>query len=269
MEPVRKLHLRSKGMIVFSNAVLNADWPGLPKGVHLSLSYSPNDAYINLHVTKNAESQTNKPKVEIARVAKKEAEGIFRPIFQAVFDNLFVPFDMRPYQVGQLRSNWGARYISIMRLKNKRGYREVKRHFTPTFKKYAERKAGGKTLMIAKGIEQALFERVDMPAIVDFFFDQLKRIPTRFPAGADFGMLLAKDKYAFLMRFNNRWFKLQENPDPSVAFRECLKPGVYQTLVDQTLMAIEVVSKATTYDETKPYDNPILLTLEPGDPAET
>jgi len=70
-------------MITFGNSVLSFSWRGLPKDVHLSISYQPKDGYINLHVTRNIGSPGDKPKVEIVRVAKVDAEAILGCMCQA------------------------------------------------------------------------------------------------------------------------------------------------------------------------------------------
>jgi hypothetical protein len=265
MKPIRKIHWKSTGWISFSNTVMSFYCRGLPKGVHLSLSYNPADEYINLHVTKNADSPIDKPKVEIARVRKTEAEAIFGLLFQAFFASTFTPFDMRPYQVGRSKATWGAKYISIMRLKQKRGYRNISRHFANTFAAHSRKKGGGTKLELLARIDQAFAKLAVTPEMRDFMIDHFKRIPRNFPAGADFGLLASENFRAFLLRFDNRWFTLEENVNPLSVLQRCIQSAVYQALIDQTKTAIEIVTMASTHRETEPYDNnSILLTLVPN-----
>jgi hypothetical protein len=261
---LKRIKWESTAWLSIGKHVLSFCWRGLPKDVHFSINYNAEDDYVNLHVTRNVVSQFNKPKIEIVRVKKIEVEEVAKLICQTLLADIFVPFDIRPFQRGSSKMAWGARYISFKRFEKSRNYRNFKIQLIRTFRQHSSIKShGGRISMRAQMLTafEKLFSRSDMAHLM---MENIGKVPICYPPNMDFGMLLTKNSHFFVLRHKKQWYRYNSDQDPLKSLSLSLGPELAQELVEHGKWAIDFVSRSITYQDTEPYDEGITLFLLPG-----
>ena len=92
-------------------------------------------------------------------------------------------------------------------------------------------------------------------------FDHFGRVPRQFRKMNEIGFLAANDFCGMVMRVQGQWFTLNENIDLHAIARDCFLPGLFEEIMAKYHQGTSVVSRATTRQETEPYNQPVTLEI--------
>jgi hypothetical protein len=251
--------------VQFQKTFTSFRFKGLPEDVHFTLAYNETSPELNLHLTRNTGSPTDKPKIEIIRMNKKELERM-APYAYLNFLNL----SLKPFNLKKLikkSKKKAIKFIPIETLETGKCAVDLQNHLFDGFKPLA-RVQKKRRLKIEGAIEDKAMELIAS----DTMIGNMKRATLNFKyhhfKNAKGGIFRIKGKTKALLRVQDRWFEYSNNAKPldlvtAVVGRECalyLKRYVRESIVR--------IRKASNFDETRKWSNPLFLIANPNLPDE-
>lgn len=231
--------------------------PQLPKDVHFSISYEDRSPDINFHVTRNTSEDKNKPKIEVLRIDKQLFQALIPYITDSMLNQIFIPVKFKSWEK---KSNYHYDEIFYIPLNS----------FSPrenslveaTFKDYLSDKIRikNKTLKLSGDIEAALQKLVHHPVLKGLIKrNNWRRLPRHFQENPSLIYISSRKFSGIGFYFNGQLYSFREG----VSLEELLSPnmvaGLVKTITFKTYMAIARVSKANSYDDTRPFNNSMRL----------
>lgn len=121
---------------------------GLPKDIHLTVSFHPDRPDINFHVTREI-NVPDKPQIKVVLIDKELLKQLETPIGISFFSAMIEPLPLKPYH---LNSNKSA-YVPFDALNYKPVQKKFETHFKKAFHSVARVK-GKKKFKLEGDIEQ-------------------------------------------------------------------------------------------------------------------
>lgn len=254
------------GWINIAKTVASFPWPGLPKDVHFSFSYSPNSDIMNLHLTRNVPgvSPDNKPYIRIAQWPKAEMEEMARIFFYWYWEQVWVPFDMSKYQYRASAKGYKARYCSLTRILKGGKEHRIHRKLKVLLHGHIRLKSKGKHLIFQEKLIASLEKQAMQPEYFWTMMDSFRRVPREFTGRSEIGFLHANDFAGMVIQLQGQWFTYNPAADWAGIFQAFFEPGVYEVLKEKLAAAIVDISRATTRTDTIPHSQPIELAVVPS-----
>ena len=258
-----KLELEKIGWIYIAETVSSFPWPGLASDVHLSFGYSPNSETINLHLTRNVKGVApgNKPYIRIAEWLKTETEEMARLLFCRLWEQMWVPFDMRKYQHRSSPKGRHARYCSITGMmkpgKEHRIHRQLKAHLL----QYIKRKKRGRHIVCSENLIATLERQALRPQFLWEMIHSFRRVPRQFAGRSEIGCLYARDFSGMVIQIQGQWFRYNIGANLNSVLQSFFEPSTFKELQEKVMKAIAIISTANTKQETDPFNDPIELMI--------
>jgi hypothetical protein len=246
----------------FGKTVTSFAGSALPGKVHFSISYHPDSDYINLHVTKNEGSQTDKPKIEILKVKKDEAEALFQVFMHGWWQTTLCPFDMRAYQSRRSVAARNARFLSFGRFQRSKEYKILKKEMERTFRRHTTMQGNRRRMKMNAAIEAAFTQLARTVPIHNLLACQFKRVPRRFTSASDIGFMMSGAYTGPLLCVNHQWYSFRKEVDVTDFLSACMPTDLVAEIIDKFQTAILIVAAAETYAQTEPHNDPIILYVE-------
>jgi hypothetical protein len=244
---LRKLVWEDVFMVRSENGVTTFSHPALPHGVHFSISHHEDHEYWNLHVSRNAGDDRNKPKIEICRI--KQAN---------LLDHL--PGFMQHFAFALLEpvSRLAGRYIDTKDLQTGKQFARLRKSMATHFNEHSGRK-GKKEFRIHKTLQDGLTTR---PEIVHKILRNLKKIPNRFQKRSGGGIMISQNECTPLIVINHKPYRFKPTSEFDSTLARFIAPGLLDRLEEKMLSAILLVSTAETYAEVEAYDEGIEIFVQ-------
>ena len=179
------------GWLNLGETVTSFAGSGMPDKVHFSISHHPESEYINFHVTKNHSSQTDKPKIEIIRVKKEDADELFQVIINAFLQMALQPFDMRTLQNRRSATARNARFLSFKQYQQSIEIAILKRGIISTYRQHSSSTRRNRRIKMHATIEKGFSELAKTVPIHNVLIDQFKRVPRQFKRSQDIGCVIS------------------------------------------------------------------------------
>ncbi len=230
----------------------------LPDGVHITISFHPNDKFINLHLTRNGKSidTSNKPKITIVKINKKELEDLF-PFIAKLMLNIL----LRRVEDGEFRKQFRRLIFIHGNAKRNKSYPAIERRTINVFKKFSKL-TRHKTKIEIKGDIDTVFERIeDSEAFHNWAFPRLQ-MSAGLQKKYSSGVIAIADGSTQFLKINRSWYQLNNS-----SFRDILLAILPKQLGDSIIShyenAIEKIQLCSNYDDSKEFDSPIILYKSP------
>lgn len=244
--------------IQFRGHLVSFGFKGLPKDIHLTVSFHPDNPKVNFHVTKNAGDLSSKPKIAIVEIDKSVLEQISDSVNRKMLGLMLKPFDMRQFVLDNRNKVGFISYDDIQKGKYSTQMEDnLKNAVLPitTFPRKTRIKVKGdvgarlESLAGSKEYSKQLFSYVV----------SVRHIPKGVFVG---GMLLTKKDLKIIMRINETWFELKQPENIVDFFNSVLGKDATKKLSRRYKRALVLVRKANTYQEVEKYDKPPFLFLK-------
>jgi hypothetical protein len=226
----------------------------LPSDVHVTISYHPNDEFINLHLTRNGKDidPSNKPKIAIVKINKKELEDLFPFIAKRMLSIV-----LRRVDDGEFKKQFRRLIFIHGNAKRNKNYPAVEKRTINVFKKISKL-TRHKTKIEIKGDIDTVFERIeDIEAFHNWAFPRLQMI-ARLQKKYSSGVIAIADESTQFLKINRNWYQLN-NPSFRDILFAILPLHVVKSILSHYENALEKIQLCNTYDESKEYDKPIVL----------
>lgn len=244
--------------ISFGPAVSSLGFKGLPKDVHLSLSYAPGKP-INFHVTRNIGDGTNKPHISIFKMDKKMAEKALQALSSQVIMHLLQPLDIS-YHVWSHRKGRmnGVKFLSFNNFEERKQYQAFRNGLLTVFRKSSTVKRNRK-LKILPSIEANLAEWAQDPQKRYELAENFEQMPRKFTRHTDMGLLICSVYKGPVIRINNQFYTFRKDGGPIYLAQALLGPELANHLIFKTKLAIQRIKNAANYQETEKFNQPVIL----------
>lgn len=229
----------------------------LPKGIHLTISFHPNNTRVNFHVTNNKGDQANKPKITIVEIEKATLAQVSESLIKKMLGSMYKPFDFRQFTLDNRNKVGFISFTSIQESEYGKQMEEgIKNALLPitTFSRKTRVKLKGDIVGQLRGLLETK--------------QQLKQLEKQIvvvrhiPKGDLSGILISKRGSKVVMRVNDRWLEFKPLENLNEFLQLVLGKEHAETLMTRYKNAIKIVLKAKTYQEVEKYDKPPLLYLK-------
>ncbi len=226
---------------------------GLPKDIHLTISFHPDNPKINFHITKNIGDGSSKPKIAIVEVEKNALTHIYEIAGKRMLSLILKPFDMRQFTLQNRNKVGFISYEDIEKGKFSASMEEqLKNTFRPitTFPRKKTRiKIKGDVELQLKTLNNSKQYQKQLQS----YIVPVRHIPNGFFVG---GMLLSKKELKTVVRIDNKWFEFKFPQTPSVIFNSLLGKEHAKKLLTTYKRALVRVKNANTYQDVAQFDKP-------------
>jgi len=220
--------------------------PDMPRDVHYTLSYHPKSDFVNLHLTR--EIKTNKkPKITIVKIAKKELEQNAETIALSVFQIMFRYVSKE--ELVAMRCDWVeiSNDISGQKLLENSAKEEF-------IGKYSVKR---KTrLKLKDNISDSIENIVKRGDVQDHYSNLEYQSTDELIDGVYYSV---SDNPIMIMFQEGSYFQFRSDYIEQPFLSQFLGQQLYSQFTAKIETALEVVSKACSYEDTKELDNPINL----------
>ena len=260
---VQKIKWDNVAWVNITDTVLSFPWPGLLPDMHFSISYHPKSDKVNLHLTRNVPDvpENNKPKIRLAECQKADMEEMAAILLHRYWQKVWIPFDMRPYQYRRSQLGRSAKFISITKMEKARDFSFFKERIVASFLTNTKRKRRGKEVHIHDSLVPAYERLLQQPDIFWRIMDKLQRVPRLFSLNKEFGYLYARDFKGLVLLLHGQWYAFRKEVDFMSILQDFLELDAFEVLYEKTRSAIDILKNSSTYDDTRPFDIPVNLTV--------
>ena len=253
-------HISNEDFFIRLNAgVIVLGLKKLLGGVHFTLSFSPNSDDINLHITRHADDENNKPKIVIAvankKVLENELSAFSKHIFQLVLEPLYFE---KPRKLPKTGYHPFCKYFSLTKLEKGQLGEQFKNEVRTVFKRSAK----------FKGLRKLILK----PELVDNFTDWTKSSHTKHRIKEEFlcigqvnvehieqGYLHSSNYSGMVIIVGGQIFKLRDDITIVDLANAFLGNELTKLLVTKTNTAINDIFQAADYDQSIPFNDPVRI----------
>lgn len=243
--------------IQFKSSLISFGFKGLPKDIHLTISFHPDNPRINFHVSKNTHNALSKPKIAIVEIEKSTLAQISDTLVSKIYRTMLKPFDLRQFTLDN-RNNVGFLSFDLLQKENFGMQMEdaLKNTLSPitTFRR--------KTRVKIKGdISQRLQGFVESEEQLKQLERYLVKVRYIQKEGNVSGVLISKRYVKTVIRINSRWFEFKPLNNFNEVLNSILGKENSHALIKRYKSAIKLVLKAKSYQDVEQYDKPQGLVL--------
>lgn len=231
----------------------------LPKDVHLTISFHPDNPKINFHVTKNVGNSSSKPKISIVEIDKSILDQIGEKVSRRMLGAALKRFDLRQFTLDHRNKVGFISFDDIQKGKySEQMENGLKNVFLPitTFPRKTRVKVKGD---IGKQLEKFGTSK-EYQKQLESYIVPVRHIPEGLLVS---GMLITKKDMKIVLRINGTWYEFYR-PDNLMPIVSSIVGSVAaKKLYRRYRRALVLVRKANTYQEVEQYDKPPFLYLKP------
>lgn len=261
IEDVNNIYVKDHFWVRFLPQMINFGFPGLPKRVHYTISFSDKSPDINFHITKEVEE--SKPKITIVcmdkQLLKEWVEGIMPELLSSFLNKILQPLDIVKFKN---RYDDNLCFISFENLKTSNEYLLTEQKLIDSFKEISKFK--NKTRLEVKGnIKERLDNFVSSDELNDLVFkNSINDIANDFKRNVDGGIIISEKEVICVIRITNQWFLINQNFKEADLINEFIPLSIIRQINWKTKRALVVMKKAKSFEDTKHLNNPIRLIIK-------
>lgn len=245
--------------IQYKNGRVSFRVNGMPEDAHFTISWHENSSKINLHVTKNASDQSNKPKIVIAELDKKIADEAMTFIPACIFNYLYTPISFKQYS---RRSRKNMRLCYFDDMEKDQTHTAIEEKLIKMF--YDASTTKGRKLRIRPDLENNFIPILHSPEMKSLLFGNIKNLTKRSinSGSGRAGILFMGKKSVQFISGNRKCFVLNQKATLYGLMTSFMKPELASGLIHEIQNAITQLQAADTFNDTVPFNRPYQLFIE-------
>jgi hypothetical protein len=230
---------------------------GMLEDVHFSIAYNDNSPDINLHVTRNVGDAANKPKIEIVRITKIDAEELLPSLGTALLNLMLQPIQLKSFGRRNRHSHYGIYFHPLGETENNPVNQWLKEELTNRIKPLATIKK--RRLKIKGDIGTTIKPIVGDTAFADIFEKSLRWLPRKPFEQAQAGLIISRKFKGCAVCINNKWYSIQLDVKPLDFLCAWMEPILAKHLIFKTLMAYTRIKGLSSRSESEKHNNSLRL----------
>ena len=252
---IRNIHIENVFAAILQNHLFSFRYGILPSDVHFTLVFDEKLEDMNLHLTRNVGGKS-KPQIKILVVNKKMLLENVEVFSSNILNTVLEPFDMQEFAE---RNNLTVGFLSFNEMESSEAGNTIVEEQKRTLQPHS--KVRSKRLKISGDLNPSLEELFGSKKIIDLLDDQMKPVSFNNALPVEGGILLTETKHFHAIRIEKQWYFFRTDLSIFQLLRSLLDSKTAYCIICKTLDAIERVSTANTYEDTKPFNNPCRLEL--------
>lgn len=246
--------------IQFKDALISFGGKALPKDIHYTISFEANSPYLNFHITKNVSNQRNKPQIKILKISKQTLLEVQEKIAYTVLSNL-----LEPLKIEDLKMD--CQYFSLNNLLNSNKVELFENRIIECFRDIS--KIRKKTRLKIRGdVEKSLInigESEELTSIIENDLSIFSSDSGNNEAGIVF---FNDDEVLLVIWICGICYTIKENIKLLDLLLSIIPEKTAKSLIWKTKRGIIAIKSATSYEEIKHLDKPVLLKqIHPSAPS--
>ena len=227
----------------------------LPSDVHFTLVFDEKLEDINLHLTRNVNGES-KPQVKILVANKQMLLENVELFLGNLLNTVLEAFDMKKFAE---KNNLTVGFLSFNEMESSGLSNSIVDEFKLALKPHS--KVRNKRLKISGDLNPVLEELFSSEKIIDLLYDQMKPVSFDNILPVESGMLFTETRHYHTIRIDKQWYFFRTDLSIFQLLRSLLDRKTTYHIICKTLDAIERIKVASSYEDTKPYNNPCRLQL--------
>jgi hypothetical protein len=224
----------------------------LPKEMHYTISYHPNDSFINLHVTKNTNDQKNKPQIKIVRISKEDAIKYTDNITRRLLGNMLKPFDITEFK---RRNRNKIRFLPFDALKDSPDGKVLEGKLTEAFMPITNKKKS--RVKIKGNIGETLENLATSKEYLKRIGKNIRPIPKRHKTLVEGGTLVSRNESISVIRRGDQWFEVLTQNQFSSLIEIITTKDISRVVLGRAKMAMVKLREAKVYQDVEKYNKSV------------
>lgn len=259
MQPeINSISINDQFWIQVSNTFTSFGFKGLPNDVHYTFSYHENSEDVNIHLTRNIGQPNEKPKIEIVKIKKKVFEKMAPYSMMNILGRMLKPIDLTPY----LKKSSKVKCIPIEALETGDAAEMVQTQLINGFKPIS--KLEKKTRLKVKGdIGSTLQNLCHSNELLISLKDAGVNLKDVINSNSKGGIFISGSETRAIIKYKDTWLEYTHDASPFELLSAVVGEEWAKIITRYTKRALVKIRKATSYKETKDWNDPIILVANP------
>ena len=231
----------------------------LLNGVHFTLSFSAKSADINLHITRHADDENNKPKIVIAVVNKKVLENELSEFSKHILQLLLEPvYFEKPRKLPKTGYRPFCKYFSLTKLEKGRLGEQLENEMRTVFKRSSKQK-GARKLILKPELVNNFSEWNKHSSIKQSVKHQFLPIGQINVDVMEQGYLFSSNYSGVVIIIAGKVFKFRNDLTITGLAHAFLGIEATDSIVEKVNKALVDIFKVTDYKQSIPFNDPIRI----------
>jgi hypothetical protein len=239
----------------FNENYISIGFYGLPSDIHLTVSYHRNDTNINLHLTKNVETNDRKPKIEICRIEKNLLQETLQVGLNTLLSNIVEPIDTNTLE----KNDMSPEYIAMDQIDEK-----TENAILNLFKKDEDYEIKKKRrLKIITDMETKFKQISETPEFVELYRTRTQLLD-RSTKQLESGVIVTSGESFVAMKIGDNWYKFRDKIDICILLKGIVQRQTVTAIKWRFKKSLEIIRQAKTYADTAEYDMKRIVLEKPS-----
>ena len=239
----------------FSLHLISFSFAGMQKDVHFSVSFNKNSSDLNLHLTRNTNNPENKPKIEVARISKKDLSVISGYLPDILFKRLLTPICFKRFGRRKNNYHYGTSYLPLDNLEENVIGSLVQKELEQLI---LIRK---KRLKLHSNFESHLTTAFKERNVGDQILGKIKWLPVKLQHKNMSAFIISNQFTGCALYISGKWYALRQDINLKELFCDVMPKHLSESLYFKILMAYTRICNCSTQEDSTPYNNPYSLQL--------
>lgn len=261
MQDLKFISFANKVQIHFSGERVSLGLDTFQSDIHFTLAFNSTNRdgskneYINFHVSRNFGNPATKPKSEVIRMKKKDAEQLVEDFSRVLLHHILEPLDIEALQ---RKNTEPLRFISDTDFQESKFYRSVNSQFGKIISEVSEEKRKGR-FYISNNLENELEKLLPDESAFEEYCYSGKPLDGVSNEVVESGKIASDTNLIQAINFYGQWY-LPKNDIPFLdLIKAFLKPQLSFKIYYRFKRAIVAVRNASTYREIEHLNNPVII----------
>jgi hypothetical protein len=252
-----------------NNGIISFQFQGMPENLHLTLAMPEGSDYVNLHVSKEGTDLEHKPRIEIARISKKDLSDLAQDWIPILLTELLTPIQVKAYR-GQRRKRRRIYFLSYHRLFSGQGFTPLGDQLLAQVGRLWPHARKRGRLYLQTFPTDLPWLLLSDPQFKARYRELCLDLTCGGPGAIDWGYIWSKKYTGVALHLHGQWYKINQSIDILELFSSQLEGGLLLMLKDRFDLAIKQTMSASSSLETDPYfDGRIILSCKTLTPQQS
>ncbi len=238
----------------FPGHMVSFTYEGMQADVHISIAFNDNSPDVNLHLTRNTSDASNKPKIEIARISKKELDEIAGYLPNLFFEKMLRPVRFKRFGRKKNRYHYGTYYLPYDNLEETEFGKLL----------YAEWEGLAFTkknkVKINANLTSHFTKVIKEKGLEDKIAQKLRWLPVKHQQNCS-AFIVSKGFTGVALFIAGNWYTIRQDIDFKKLCCALMTEQLFKSLWFKTVMAYARIRHLSSRDESLSYDRPFILNL--------
>jgi|GEM_PF-638991 len=251
---INQIYIKGLCWIDVKNTHFSFRFQGIPKDQHFTVSYNSPKGYVELHITKNVQGDSNnKPKIPLLRINKKQLLNDSEKLIQSLLLNVIKKVDDN-----QLNSYEQFDFFSFGEFENNKDFEKLNQNLLGEFKNLIKIRKKSRAEIKGDFIKPIL-SFTQSENLVNLIEDSISKFDKSKCQGNVNGVLITEEDYIPIFLINNIWYEFKKELKLTDLLAPILEKSLIKRIEWKIKRTIIHLKSINSYKESNVYSTPINL----------